>query len=243
MSNSYFQFKRFTVQQEKTAMKVCTDACLFGAWVAKEIGDEKATIENILDIGAGTGLLSLMLAQKTNAVIEAVEVDEEAAQQAKENFEASPWKERLNVHHLSIQQFQEVTDQRYDVIISNPPFFQDSLRSDNEKKNLAKHVAGLSFDRLAAIVTNLLKETGAFYVLLSYVDFPLFEDAANKQNLFLQHQVNVRQTLLHTYFRTIGIFSKQLPAEVKHEEISIKQISNLYSKEFTDLLKGYYLYL
>ena len=119
MSNNYFQFKQFTIHQDKCAMKVCTDACLFGAFVANEIQDK--TINHILDIGAGTGLLSLMLAQKSNAAIDAVEIDKSTYEQAEENISQSSWKEKITVYNSGIADFY--SNYKYDLIISNPPFF------------------------------------------------------------------------------------------------------------------------
>src|SRR6476620_3970566 len=135
MSNTYFRFRQFTVHQERTAMKVCTDACLFGAWVASEIRNED--LERVLDIGAGTGLLSLMIAQNSDAVIDAVEIDDHAYSQVVDNFSSSPWNDRLRVHHCSVQQFEPGC--KYDLVISNPPFYEHSLRSPDSKKNMAMH--------------------------------------------------------------------------------------------------------
>ena len=117
MPNHYFQFKQFTVWQEHVAMKVCTDACLYGAWLASQIQDQ-TSINNCLDIGTGTGLLSLILAQKTTANIDAVELETAAAQQAKENFEASPFANSLKVVQADINQWQ--TEQAYQLVFSNP---------------------------------------------------------------------------------------------------------------------------
>src|SRR4051812_28508477 len=114
MSNNYFNFKQFTVYQEKCAMKVCTDACVFGAWVANKI-KQSHHVKNIFDIGTGTGLLSLMVAQKTNACIDAIEIDRAAADQAIENILRSPWKEKVHVINVSLQQY--ITDKKYDLII------------------------------------------------------------------------------------------------------------------------------
>jgi tRNA1Val (adenine37-N6)-methyltransferase len=222
-------------------MKVCTDACLFGGWVTHEIEKSTVKIENALDIGAGTGLLSLMLAQKMNVPIDAVEVDKQAALQAKENFRASPWHDRLNIHHSSIQQF--VPQNKYDYIISNPPFFQNSLRSENETRNMAKHATALSFTTLVDVVYNLLKPSGKFGVLLPYQEFKGFEEIAGSKNLNLVQLANIQQAPSHSYFRSMAIFVKESIREITRQTIVIKDEENQYTSEFTKLLKDYYLYL
>jgi tRNA1Val (adenine37-N6)-methyltransferase len=242
MPNTYFQFKQFIVHQDKTAMKVCTDACLFGAWAARQMQNEKCKIENVLDVGTGTGLLSLMLAQKSSAQIDSVEIDEAAYIQAKENFEASPWKSRLNIHHSSIQHFNNSTNQLYDLIISNPPFFEQSLKSLDDKKNRAKHADELSFEELTHFVLRRLKEDGKFYILLPYQEFQKFKEMASRNNLFLSHEVNIRQTEKHSYFRTIGAFSKTMQDNLESISITIKT-NNEYHPAFTSLLQDYYLKL
>lgn len=241
MPNTYFQFKQFIVHQHRTAMKVCTDACLFGAFVAKEIQDEKCKIENVLDIGSGTGLLSLMLAQKTPAKIDAVEIDEEAYRQARQNFEISPWPSKLNIHHSSIQHFNKSTDQQFSIIISNPPFFEQSLQSTDNRKNLAKHANELPFEELIGIILMKLREDGKFFILLPYHEFQKFNSIALSQKLYLKQQVNVNQTENHSSFRTIGAFTKIQSNNINSTSIYIKD-HNDYSAEFIELLKDYYLY-
>ncbi|MEO6813719.1 MAG: methyltransferase [Ginsengibacter sp.] len=121
LSNTYFQFKHFKIDQNKSAMKVCTDSCLFGAWVADKIEKKRITPKTTLDIGSGTGLLSLMLAQKSKANIYAIEIDKNSFEQTKENFISSKWQQQLNVYHSDIKEWKH--DLKYDLIISNPPFF------------------------------------------------------------------------------------------------------------------------
>ena len=240
MANNYFQFKQFTIRQDKTAMKVCTDACLFAAWVAEKIENQKSKVENILDIGAGTGLLSLMLAQKNNANIDAVEIDEDAALQAIENFAASPWNDRLTLFNLSIQLFNPATF--YDVIISNPPFFVESLKSDVHQKNIAKHTETLSYNHLIEQVLQQLKPQGKFYLLLPFAEFKRFETIIGDQ-LHLVEKADVKQTPQHNFFRTMGVFTKQSSEQLLGETITIKDVSNNYTLGFVQLLKDYYLYL
>lgn len=241
MPNNYFQFKQFKIYQDKCAMKVCTEACLFGAWAAEQMQNEKVKIKNILDIGCGTGLLSLMLAQKINAQTDAVEIDEQAALQAKENLEASPWKERLAVFNTPVQEFHSTIT--YDLIICNPPFFKQSLRSSNHQKNTAKHSGSLSLNELNNIVVKLLKPEGRFAILLPYAEFKTFEITAKQEQLNLQRKTDIQQTHEHSFFRTMGIFLKQPAPEAIYKTLSIRDVENYYTSQFTELLKDYYLHL
>jgi tRNA1Val (adenine37-N6)-methyltransferase len=218
-------------------MKVCTDACLFGAMVA----NYKPQTSYCLDIGTGTGLLSLMFAQKNpETIIDAVELDTGAAEQAKENFTASPWKDRLNIFQADILTF--TTEKKYDLIISNPPFFENDLRSTDETKNKAKHDTSLSLAELLQAVEVLLAGEAVFSVLLPYQRVNDFIEEAAKLKLQLTRQVLVKQTAGHDYFRGILFFSR-VKYQFTNSEIIIKNKEGNYSPEFVAALKDYYLYL
>jgi tRNA1Val (adenine37-N6)-methyltransferase len=240
MPNNYFRFKQFTVQQDKCAMKVCTDACLFGAWTAA--GGSPLTAHPSLDIGTGTGLLSLMYAQKNpDAKVDAVEIDEAAAGQAKENFDASPWKERLQVYNGSVQQFAGTVNNMYDVIISNPPFYESSLKSDDVKRNLALHSKELTLDELITIADKLLNDDGSFFLLLPYQRTGDLKELITGK-FFIKENVFIKQTPKHNYFRSMFWITKQFASE-RQSEIIIMSDRKEYSDEFKGLLKDYYLAL
>jgi tRNA1Val (adenine37-N6)-methyltransferase len=237
MANSYFKFKQFKIHQHKCAMKVCTDACLFGALVA-ELNLEK---KQVLDTGTGTGLLSLMLAQKSNSIqIDAVEIEAAAAEQALENITASPWSANINVHHADILQFKP--GKNYNLIISNPPFFEDDLHSPDATKNKAKHSTTLKLDELLHFVDENLDSKGTFAVLLPYARVQAFTDAASETGLLLNRQVLVKQTMKHKFFRGILFFGRK-EKEAQYEELIIKELDHSYTAAFTNLLKDYYLFL
>lgn len=218
-------------------MKVCTDACLFGAMVASY----KPKTANCLDIGTGTGLLLLMVAQKNqDANMVAVEIDKEAAEQAKQNFAASPWAERLTIFNADILLFSP--DKKYDLIISNPPFFENDLRSADENKNNAKHDTSLSLAELLQVVEACLTNDGLFAVLLPYHRVNYLIEEAAKQDLYLARQVLVKQTAKHDHFRGILFFSREKVVPI-NSEIIIKNNGGDYSPEFVAVLKDYYLYL
>lgn len=240
MANSFFQFKKFTIHQEFCAMKITTDACLFGAWNAEKISQKT---KFILDIGTGTGLLCLMIAQKNkDAIFDAVEISKLAATQAACNFCASPWKENFQIHPTSIQNYNIPNRKLYNLIISNPPFFDKDLKSSNTERNIALHSEALSLEELLQAIKNNLSKDGKFSVLLPFHRSVNFEGMAKKENYFLEEKVCIKQTPHHNCFRTILLFSQHSIPTIQ-KEIIIKNEFNNYTPTFMELLKDYYLYL
>lgn len=238
--NHYFQFKKFTVHQDRCAMKVCTDACLFGAFVASrlELLEQKAG-DSLLDIGTGTGLLSLMIAQKCNLSIDAIEIEEAACQQAMENFKASEWKDRLSVTHQDLNNF--IPEKKYQFIVSNPPFFENDLPSVSDKRNVAMHSSDLTLNGLFSFVDLHLKREGSFFLLMPFSRHEEVMGLLKNIGFYVNRLVLVRQTERHNHFRVMyEIKKEETPAEAL--DICIK-INNEYSSEFVGLLKDYYLYL
>ncbi|HVI43833.1 MAG TPA: methyltransferase [Chitinophaga sp.] len=240
MANSYFRFKQFTVNQGQCAMKVCTDACVQGAFTASFLADRNITATAILDIGAGTGLLSLMLAQQMDAHITAVELDPSAAGQARENFAASPWAHRLVLTEADVRQLP--ADRKYDFIISNPPFYEASLKSGHAQKDQAMHATTLGYKELIAAVDRQLKEDGMFSILLPYPFFGELTTLAAAAGYYPQEILYVKQSVKHGFFRAVGIFSKTF-TEPHATELAIYDENNVYTPPFTRLLQPYYLYL
>ena len=228
-------------------MKVTTDACMFGAWLAEEIKNEKLIINNCLDIGTGTGLLSLMLAQKTNDSVEidSVELDKEAAKQARENGDASPWKERISVMPGDARQVVGTFCKNFDVIISNPPFYENELRSNNERKNLALHSESLRLEELLSLIKAYLNVDGTFFLLLPYKRNDEIKTLFKDHSLHIAKIIFVRQSTKHDYFRIMlnGKLNHRSSEETEIGEISIWDEKQQYTDEFVKLLKDYYLHL
>jgi len=239
MSQTFFRFKEFTVHQENCALKVCTEACLFGAWVASLLPEMGAT-KNMLDIGAGTGLLSLLLAQKSEAHMDAIEIDEDAAAQAADNFGHSPWGERLTLLPGDARQFD--AEKKYGLIISNPPFFENNLKGPDEKRNLALHNDALTLEDLATVVQRCLAPNGYFAVLLPPERTAQLESLTEEYGWQLMYKTAVRQTPAHPVFRYMLIFSGA-PKIVETNEIIIREENGNYTETFIALLKDYYLHL
>tara|TARA_R100000935_G_scaffold27288_2_gene47435 strand:- start:13775 stop:14491 length:717 start_codon:yes stop_codon:yes gene_type:complete len=236
MANKPFNFKQFTVAQERCAMKVGTDGVLLGAWVSIENSPQ-----SILDIGAGTGVISLQLAQRSLAeTIDAIEIDNDAYEQCTENFENSPWADRLFCYHASIQEFVSEIEETYDLIISNPPFYSENFKSENSARDIARFTDALPFDHLAISASHLLSENGTFAVILPKKEETHFIEIAAKSNLFPKRICTVKGTPTSEEKRSLleFTFQKNNPSL---ETLVLETKRHLYTKEYRDLVKDFYL--
>lgn len=234
MPKNSFTFKQFTINQDRCAMKVCTDACILGASTDVE------NVSKILDIGTGTGLLSLMIAQRTNAQIDAVEIDEDAYQQAVMNVQESVFASKIRVHHQRIQDF--LVEDSYDLIISNPPFYQQSLKSADAKVNRALHTVELSFDDIIDSSIRLLSPNGKFVVLLPPFEMEKLIQIAKKKGLYLSKKMLIRHDESKPIFRVIATFqTNQIHDSAEKTLIIHEKDGRTYSDVFRRLLQDYYL--
>ncbi len=186
MPNDSFEFKKFKIRQDKCAMKVGTDAVLLGAWVIPNGS------MSILDIGTGTGIIALMLAQKSKATIVAIDIDKDSTEQAKLNVAESSYASQIQVEHISFQDLCSGSTQKFDLIVSNPPFFVDSLKSTNDGRTIARHNDLLSFEDLLKGVKKLLNEKGKFCLILPKNEALLFRDLAKTKGLYLSKLMRIR---------------------------------------------------
>ena len=234
-----FIFKEFSVKQDKTAMKIGTDAVLLGAW---------CTVENypdsVLDIGSGTGIISLMIAQRSDAItIDAVEIDENAYEQTVENFEQSDWGDRLFCYNASFKEFaQEMAEEEevYNLIVSNPPFYTDDFVTENEARNKARFTSSLSFENLLNSVGKILHSDGIFSVIIPYKEEQNFVSLALKQNLLLSRVCRVKGNLNSEIKRSLLEFSFEKKNLIE-EELVIEIARHKYTKEYIDLTSDFYL--
>ncbi len=252
MANNYFKFKQFTIHQDRCAMKVTTDACLFGAWTAEKVRAvslesrevQEGGFTSVMDIGTGTGLLALMLAQANHdTYIDAIEIDQDTFEQANENIAASPWPDRIHPVHCDAKAMDG--SRQYDIIISNPPFYEKELRSGNSQKNKAHHDESLLIDDVLTIIQRNLKPRGRFYLLLPYKRNEETEAVITKNDLTISHKTFVKQSTQHDYFRVMlsGVHRPEKKQRVVASEIAITNPKKEYTMEFTNLLKNFYLYL
>lgn len=241
MIGNPFKFKQFSVNQNKCAMKIGTDAVLIGAWTSLENNPL-----SVLDIGAGTGVLALMLAQRSNAlpiaieIIDAIEIDDDAYEQCVENFEQSDWNDRLFCFHASLEEFVEDIEDKYNLIICNPPFYAEDYKTDNNSRDLARFQDAMPFDHLLESVSKLLSEKGIFSVVIPFKEEEIFIGLASRFNLFPKRILRVKGNPSSEIKRSLMEFSfSKNNTEVN--ELIIETERHQYTEEYINLTKEFYL--
>ena len=237
MPSQSFVFKKFTVLQDKCAHKVGTDAVLIGAWV------QVSKARTILDIGTGTGIIALMMAQNSIARIDALDIEHSSFSQANENVKNSPWSERINVHHTSLQDYIKDCKKKYDVIVTNPPYFVDSFKAPDEERSHARHNDMLPFTDIIEGVKKIMEKEGKFYIILPTKEALHFKTLAKKKGLHLLKLVRVKtKSINETEKRHIMKFSFN-KGKTEEEIISIeKEGRHDYTEEYKALTNDFYLH-
>ena len=232
-----FSFKQFSLEQDRTAMKIGTDGVLLGAWTP---------IENhpfsILDIGTGTGIIALMLAQRSTAEqIDALEIDEDAYEQATDNFENSPWNDRLFCFHAGLDEFVEDPEDEYDLIVSNPPFYSEDYKSSNEQRDLARFQDAMPFEDLIEAVALLLSENGIFSVIIPFKEEEKFIDLCAEVELFPLKVTRVKGIPTSEIKRSLLAFSRNETPNFPIDELIIETARHIYTAKYIELTKDFYL--
>lgn len=239
MSSKPFYFKEFTVHQDKTAMKIGTDGVLLGAWCPVT-----NDVESILDIGSGTGVISLMMAQRSEAfTIDAVELDGDAYEQTVENFEGSDWSDRLFCYHSDFTDFAneiEEEEESYDLVVSNPPFYSDDFETDNDSRNKARFTSSLSFEDLLKGVALILNDDGCFSTIIPRKEEVTFIELAKKQGLYVNRICHVKGSETSTVKRSLLEFSFHESA-IDIQELIIETERHKYTEAYVSLTKEFYL--
>jgi tRNA1Val (adenine37-N6)-methyltransferase len=232
-----FQFKQFSILQDKTAMKVGTDGVLLGAWTP--ITNNPFSI---LDVGAGTGLIALMLAQRTSAEqIDALEIDEAAYEQAVDNFENTPWNDRLFCYHAGLDEFMGEPEDEYDIIVSNPPFYSEDYKTDNEQRDLARFQDAMPFEDLVEAADLLLSENGIFSVIIPFKEEERFITLAKEFELYPFKITRVKGTPASDIKRSLLAFNRIENTDISIDELIIETERHVYTPEYIELTKDFYL--
>ncbi|MDF0716934.1 methyltransferase [Muricauda sp. 334s03] len=231
-----FKFKEFTVHQDQCAMKVGTDGVLLGAWASLE-----KQPESILDIGSGTGLIALQLAQRSLAeTIDAIELDDGAHEQCVTNFEASPWADRLFCYHAGFDEFVDEMDDKYDLIVSNPPFYAEDVPSGDQSRDKARQSSSLPFDELVHGVSKFLTKSGNFAVIIPYKEEAYFVHLAKSVDLFPNRITRVKGNPNADFKRSLMEFSFH-DSEPYIDSLVIEEGRHQYTKEYIKLTQAFYL--
>lgn len=234
MANNYFNFKQFTIQQDKCAFKVGTDGVLLGACSDVE------SVYNILDIGTGTGLIAIMLAQRCRADITAIEPDNDSFEQASVNVRSCRWADRIKVVNTDLQHFDPKGEQ-FSLIVSNPPFFKASLKNPDPKKAAARHNDNLSSSDLLEGVSKLLAETGKFQVILPYVEGNIFIAAAHGFGLYCNSILKIKPLLSTEIRRLLLTFSRRRQKTTEKFLVIEHGKRHDFTEEYINLTRDFYL--
>lgn len=237
LSNTYFEFKQFTIHQQHCAQKVSTDACILGAWATVA-----TSTKTVLDLGTGTGLLALMMAQKSEQVaIHAIDIDPQAVTQARANMAASPWAARIQVFAGDIRSY--VFPDAYDLIVTNPPFFNNSLLGPDAAKNQARHTLSLSYTHLLESFEKWLLSGGEAAILLPYNEYLEFKILAERRGFYTHSALLIQHTPNSAVKRVAFMLSRKLVLTVNETKLNIKNSDGCYSAAFIQILQPYYLHL
>lgn len=238
MGQPYFQFKQFTVWHDCCAMKVGTDGTILGGWT-----DIPEDASSVLDIGSGTGLIALMVAQRSNKLtIDAIEIEQSCAGQGAENFKKSPWSKRLRMIHSSVQNWVPDRCETYDLIVSNPPYFHKAFKAGNQERNLARHTDTLSYSDLCSNVVRLLSEEGTFSCVLPRNSADQFIRDARLNGLYPHRVCQVSSTENGRTIRTLFSLKKKPPIQTVEERLIIQKGPQDYTDAYRTLLKDFMLY-
>jgi tRNA1Val (adenine37-N6)-methyltransferase len=237
MANNFFLFKQFTIFHDKCAMKVGTDGVLLGAWVNAGIAGR------ILDVGTGTGLIAIMMAQRCSAaVIDAVEIDEKASLQAGENVAACPWRERIMVVHDSFQHFAQNAVARYDVVVCNPPFFRNALRSPIALRSVARHDTNLSYESLLFYTAKILANEGRLAVIIPAFELIRLTEQAFLQGLFVSKILRIKPLPEKPDTRCLVELLQDRYAQCAESSLTIRNNDLItYTVEYKSLTGDFYL--
>lgn len=229
-----FRFKQFNVRNELSAMKVGTDGVLLGSWA------DISNAGSILDVGTGTGLIALMMAQRCNAEITAIEIDRDAAEEARLNFDSSSWKDRLHLINADFLEYVGACISKYDAIVSNPPYFINSMNSPESKRNLARHTDTLSYNLLIAGAARLLDKNGHLFLITPVDVEQLIDECAKAENMFLRQKLYVCPVVGGTPKRLLWDISKR-NGDFEEKYIAIEKERHVYTDEYIELTHEYYI--
>ncbi|GAA4963082.1 tRNA1(Val) (adenine(37)-N6)-methyltransferase [Algibacter aquimarinus] len=236
MSDKPFYFKQFKIKQDRCAMKIGTDSVLISTWT-----NIKNNPFSILDIGAGTGIISLILAQRSNAqLIDGIEIEDKAYEQCVDNFEQSLWSDRLFCYHTSLEEFANEIEDKYDLIICNPPFYSENFKTESIQRDLARFQDAMPFEHLVESVSKLLTTEGIFSVIIPFKEELSFIDLASKYNLNASRILHVKGNPTSEIKRSCIEFSFS-KNQLINETLVIENKRHEYTQDYIDLTKDFYL--